>query len=230
MNNKLQVFIITNGRSTFKYAYKCLQKQNVKPIVIKDMIWVDALNKMVDICETEYLIRCDDDFLLHKNAVEFIFTKFIKKEQENKNVIMGLFKLWEDWASRIIGGIKIYKVKYVRELGGFEANYRGKVDGLFSKKVKKSKYTFTGDKLSVVGIHSRGTLEEQMQYADLWSDIGDKPYTKWKPDKKTTKQMKSYTKSVEDQYKMTTKFLEKLNKKQNSDFYRFIKKRKKSND
>jgi len=227
--NDLQVFIITNERSTFPYARRCLAEQSVKAdtFEIKNMVWVDALNKMVDMCTTRYLIRCDDDFMLHRNAIEFMLKSFLKKEKEDPNIIMGLFKLWEDWAHRIIGGIKIYRVDYVRELGGFKCNYRGKVDGMFTKAVDKSPYVFTGDKYSVVALHTAAPFKEQMRYAKIWSDIGDKPYTKWKPGKKTTKQMQRYKKTVEQQYEMTKTFLEDLNKEQDSKFYKFIKKRKK---
>ncbi|HUU88492.1 MAG TPA: glycosyltransferase family A protein [Candidatus Glassbacteria bacterium] len=222
IHNDLQIFVVTNERSTFPYVLKGIEQQtvdNLGVIVIKNMKWVDALNNIVDRCTTKYFIRCDDDFFLHPCAVQFIFDGMIEQE----NAIMGCYKLWEDWSDRVSGGVKIYNTSRVRKLGGFEENHRGSVDGKFSKKIKKSKYNETGNKMSVLGIHARATLEEMMQYEKIWNEKVGKVFTKWKPDKKTTKQMKKYTKTVEEQFDMCIPLLRKINKSRHSDFFKAIK-------
>jgi len=222
IKDDLQIFVVTNERSTFPYVLEGLEQQTVDNLdvkVIKNMKWVDALNSIVDQCTTKYFIRCDDDFFLHPCAINFMFNTMIKKEE----AIMGCYKLWEDWSARVSGGVKIYNTKSVRKLGGFEENHRGSVDGKFSKKIKKSKYTETGSKMSVLGIHARATLEEMMEYERIWNEKVGKVFTKWKPNKKTTKQMKRYTKTVEEQFTMRISLLRKLNKKRHSDFYQDIK-------
>lgn len=222
--NNLQIFVITNERSSFPYVLKGLEQQTIKNLdvkVIKNMKWVDALNKMLDDCSTDFFIRCDDDFFLHPCAIQFIFDTMMA---ERDKAVMGCYKLWEDWSRRVSGGIKIYNTARVRKLGGFEENHRGSVDGKFSKKIKESKYTETGNKMSAVGIHARATLEEMLLYEKIWNEKVGKNFVKWKPDKKTTKQMKRYTRTVEEQFDMRVSLLRKINKKRCSDFYRAIKK------
>jgi len=189
---------------------------------ISDTRWVDALNQIFDLCTTKYFIRCDDDFFMHPCSIGFMYDVMCKKD----NAVMGEFKLWEDWSNRIAGGVKIYDKDKTIEIGKFKENHRGSVDGNFSKAIKNSKYTTTGSK-GVVGIHARGTLEEMLQYEKIWNKNENKEFTKWKPDKKTTKQMFKYNKSVEDQFGMIIKKIRKINKINNSDFYKVIKKHEK---
>jgi hypothetical protein len=222
LRNKVQLFVITNGRSTYEYVIKSLENQNVAIDItsIKDMRWVDALNKIFDLCTTPYFIRCDDDFFMHPYSVSFMYDTICKKE----DAVMGEFKLWEDWSKRISGGVKIYNTQRTIELGKFKENHRGSVDGNFSQAIKNSKYSTTGSKGSVLAIHARASLDEMLQYEKIWNDNENKTFIKWKPDKKTTKQMLKYKKSVEDQFNMRINKLRKINRKTESDFYKVIKK------
>ena len=218
----LEAFIITNGRSTFKYTKIALMQQSMKfkITVIKNMNWVDALNKCLKICTSTHYLRCDDDFILHPLAIEFMWERC----RQNKNAAFCVAKLWEDWTKKPVNGIKIYNKDIVLKLGGFSANHLGKVDKIFKKRLDRSKYSSSGCGKSVVGLHTCGEWEEQLRYEALWSSMSDTPY------KKTThKDMSVYKKSVKQQFKMRKTFIENKNKNKskNTDFYKFIKNRSK---
>jgi len=214
----LEAFIITNGRSTFDYVKRALEEQSMdfKITVIRDMKWVDALNKCVELCESTHYIRCDDDFILHPLAIEFMWENISQKPMSAFCVA----KLWEDWTRKPVGGIKIYNRDIVADLGGFKASHLGKVDKIFKKRLDRSKYSTSGCGKSIVGLHACGEWKEQLRYEALWSSLAKSPY------KKTTHDvMSKYTKSVRQQFKMRKKFIENKNRSKKTDFYRFIKNR-----
>jgi hypothetical protein len=215
----LEVFIITNGRSTFPYVKKAMEGQSIdlKITVLENMNWVDALNRCLGLCESTHYVRCDDDFILHPLAIEYVWEKCKRKP----NSALWLAKLWEDWTNKVAGGIKIYNKEVVLELGGFQASHLGKVDKMFKKQLDKSRFSMSGCKDSIVGLHACGKWKEQLRYEKLWSAMAKRPYQKT-----THAQMAKYKKSVKEQYKMRTKFIEKKNKAKKTDFYKFIQDKK----
>ncbi len=217
LSDHLEAFIITNGRSTLEYALKALEGQTCKfkITVIRDMKWVDALNRCVKLCKTKHYLRCDDDHIFHPSAVHFMWKSIKRKD----NTALFACKLWEDWTKRIGGGSKMYNRELVRKIGGFRANHLGKVDKLFSARVRKSPYRLGGGGDSIVGLHCCAPFDEQVSYEKLWSKLATKPYQKTTHDS-----MKKYKKSIKEQYEMRTKFILKLNRKSKSGFYTFIKK------
>jgi len=69
----LEIFVITNGRETFKHVMASLKVQSAsrKITVIRDMAWIDALNECAKLCKSKYFIRIDDDMVLHEYAVAY---------------------------------------------------------------------------------------------------------------------------------------------------------------
>jgi len=215
----LEAFIITNGRSTFEYALKALQQQTFKfkITILRDMKWVDALNECLNRSSASHFIRCDDDFVLHPRAIEFMWNRY--QTVSKLKTIMLVAKLWEDWTSRIAGGVKIYNAEFVKDIGGFKVNHLGKVDKKFREQVQETNYRMDGCKKSVVGLHTCGSWEEQLRYETLWSKLADHAY------KKTThNDMKKYKKPLDEQFAMRTKFVEKINKRYRTFFHEFLKK------
>lgn len=215
-----QIFITTNGKTTYKFALKCLMKQSlIFPIVkFKNMTKVDALCRGVDKCKTKYFIVCDDDMLLHHYSVEFMIKTFIQQELVNEKLIMIEFPLWEHLSRKLcFGGIKIYRTKYVKDIGGFKANKNGKIDKIFQDTAKNYNYRIIRIRKQhgLVSIHSIGTLAEQIYYSQLWG---------WK--RHDYRKIKKYTSSVKSQYGLTKQFLYKLNQKRKSDFGNFMRKKK----
>lgn len=218
LTNKLEVFIITNGRSTFEYCHRAIEDQEAtfKIKVIRDMKWVDALNACLEQCETPHFLRVDDDFVLHKHALPYMWEVF-RKHPNVGRMSMYLCLLWEDWTRKIAGGVKIYNKDIVKKLGGFKASKRfGKVDKVFYKAVRRSRYIYTKNK-SIVGLHTMGEWKEQLRYEKLWSDQSAAPYQKV-----THKRMKRYSKDLEYQWSLRGDFLKRLNRKKRTQFYKYL--------
>jgi len=189
-----------------------------KITILRDMVWVKALNECLNLASCKYYLRCDDDHLFHPKAVEFMIDK-IQKDNQNKKIVMHTTKLWEDWSGRPGGGAKLYNLNRVKKLGGFKANQFGKVDKLFKASVNSSQFSIsTGGKYSLVGIHACGTWEEQKEYEKIWNSIATVSYKK-----NSIENSRKYKKSIEKQFLMRTDFIEKINRKSKSLFHKYIK-------
>jgi len=212
----IEAFLITNGRATSEYALKalCKQRPKIKVTTVKDMKWVDAVNRCWEICESKYYARIDDDMYMHPYAIEYMLFK-IKK---HKNCVVHTCRLWEDWQNKISGYVKVYNRNIVKKLGGFKVNKLGKCDKPFTKTVSKSKYFIKKDK-SVVGIHG-SDWEGTKKYRKLWINQNAKVFHE--EPKEIWESRKKYTKPIKDQYKLI-KILYKKNFKVRSDFYKFVK-------
>jgi hypothetical protein len=217
-SNFLEVFIITNKRESFSYCYKSIENQSMKlPVtVIEGMSFVDANNKALKDCKSQFYFRIDDDFILNKHTFSFM-CKTLKKHKKRNNVIMYDARLWEDFTTKVIRGLKIYNSELTRKLGQFKANHLGKIDKIFKKRVEKSKFGTIRDRLSVVGIHACASWKEQLRYEELWTNNAEVKHTKT-----TRSDMKRYKKSLSYQYDLSGDFLARLNKKRKSEFHRFL--------
>tara|TARA_Y100000034_G_scaffold92333_1_gene111576 strand:- start:21803 stop:22486 length:684 start_codon:yes stop_codon:yes gene_type:complete len=222
-NNFLEAFIITNNRESFSYCYKSVEQQSIKlPIkVIEGMSFVDANNKALKDCRSQFYFRIDDDFILNKHAFAFMY-KTLKNHKKNDNTILYGCRLWEDFTKKVIKGLKVYNTSLTRKLGKFKANNLGKIDKIFKKRVDKSKFGSVQDRMSVVGIHACATWEEQLRYEQLWTNNA-----KVKHKKTTRASMKKYGKDLPYQYELSGDFLINVNKKRKSSFYKFLRKKEK---
>jgi len=212
MQNKIKIYSITNGRSTHAYSYKSILKNSgiSDVILIENKTWKDALAYCVDTCDTNYFLRVDDDFILHPKAILYMNTCIV-----DSNVAVYFWRLWEDHSHSIIHAIKVYSINALRNIGGFKFDYMGKVDMATHKFLKKSGYKVVEDK-SILAIHACGTKEEQIKYNELWKKQS-KNYTKARFASSLL-----YDKSIKYQYDLRTNFLEKLNKKHNTPFAKWL--------
>lgn len=211
----IETFVITNGRSTFPFVMRSLEEQtlSLKITVVRDMKWVEALNKCLEMSQSDYFVRCDDDHFLHPRALEFMW-KNVQSIREK--MAMYYCKLWEDWSNHPGGGVKLYHTARVREIGGFHANKYGKVDKVFKKQVQKSKYVL-GACNGLLGVHAVAPIEEQIRYEKLWLSQASKKYRK--PATNTA----NYKKTVQEQFEMRIGKVEKVNERRKTDFHRFLK-------
>jgi hypothetical protein len=212
---KTDIFIITNGRSTFKYALESAEKQksDVRIVVIENMKWVDALNRCLELCQSEFYLRQDDDMFIHPLCVKYL----LYKARKTINIGAYICKLWEDWSGRPGGYIKLYNTAATRKVG-FKANKLGKVDKPFFKKMSKTKYRAIKDD-SLVGLHACGTIEDEENYRKLWLNQNAKVY--YDEPRYLANSRKKYKKTVLEQYELLKTL---MNKNKNTPFYKFRKK------
>ncbi len=217
----VEAFIITNGRDTFDYALRSLKEQNktIKITVIRDMKWVNAVNKCVKLCESQYFVRVDDDMFLHPYCVSYMYNVLTKSKKRGRTCAYS-YRLWEDWQSKIAGRVKIYNTTLVKKMGGFRSNKFGKIDKTFSSTAKKMKMLIVKND-SVVGVHACAKWEDQQRYRKLWAEKNARvklirPLT-------YLKSQKSYKKDLDKQYSLITR-LKKKNKRMKTRFFTFLSK------
>jgi len=217
MQMNIEAFIITNGRSTFKYALKSLEGQYpaIKITVIRDMLWVDAVNKCVKMCKSRFFIRVDDDMFLHPLCVEYMYNKAARFP---KRLASYNCTLLEDWQHKVSGFVKVYQRDTVQKMGGFHINKFGKIDKPFNISAKEHKRIIKKDN-SIVGIHACVPWEEQKKYRVLWRTNSK---TELRRSKSYIVAQKTYRKSMEDQYALINKLRSK-NKRRKSGFFYFLK-------
>ncbi len=218
----LEIFVITNGRNTFKYVMKSLKKQSIerKITVIENMKWVDALNKCIDLCESKFFLRVDDDMILHEYCVEYYLSKMPRMDRKAGGVYV--CRLWEDWSNKPVHGLRMYSHKAARRLG-FVPSKLGKVDKVFHKKLGSIKKRQIRD-TSIVGVHALGSTEDQKMYRDLWRDKNVKIS---KQEFKTTFDNKIHPvgKNVKQQYALL-KNMRRINKRYGTPYLEYISKKR----
>ena len=163
----MDVFLITNGRKSFEYVLKSLERQKDVKFnlnIIRDVKWIDACNACLEHSDLPMYLRLDDDMILHPMALQF-FNHFVNNRLQDDAVIYCL-KLWEPWNSRLANKVKVYVRKLTKEIG-FETDDRGKVDKIFIKNSKRKKYKIIGDKTSAIGIHAACSFDDNMKYIKL---------------------------------------------------------------
>ena len=219
----LEAFIITNKRESFPYCYKTVEDQTLSiPIhVIEGMSFVDANNKALRDCRSQFYFRIDDDFLLNKHTFKFMHSS-LKGNKKRDSIIMYDCRLWEDFTSKVIRGLKVYNSILTNKLGNFKANKLGKIDKTFRDRVERSKFRTMRDRLSVVGVHSCASWGEQVKYEELWTSNASVKHTKT-----TRDDMKKYRKSLSYQAELVNTLLPRINKKRKSSFYKFLTRKKK---
>ena len=175
---KFEIFIITNRRSTLKNCISSVVQQTcqVPVTIIQNMGWSEALAECLDRCHRQFFVRIDDDFILHPRALEYMWSKI--RQLANKNNL-GLFccYLWEDWTSKPVRGIKLYRTESVKKIGGFKPDKYGKIDKNTNAALSSANFDVIIDK-SVVGVHACSSLRDQKRYEKLWSSEAELSYEK----------------------------------------------------
>lgn len=222
LNGKIDVFVITNGRSTFNYCIKSIHSQKDVEFefwVIENMSWLDAHLDLLSKCKSKFALRVDDDMLLHPYALKFMWQCI--ENQSDKIALRG-WRLWEPWSNKVCKGIKVYNVAAAKKIG-FKLDKLGKIDKPFTINAER-KGCSTKYSQDVVAIHSCGTYEEHLKY---WEMRGESSGSQFKIKKKWAKKLiKNFDMSLQEQYKLIGKFLKKLNNNKNTEFSKFIKKEK----
>ncbi|MEN6424137.1 MAG: hypothetical protein ABFE13_02145, partial [Phycisphaerales bacterium] len=216
----LSIFCITNGRSTFEYSVRSLMESldlQEQVHVFSGMHFLDAMTKCIEICETPYFFKIDDDFILHPGAIAYMRNR-VREYPKPEELGIYYCHLWEDWTSRVRESIKVYNVQALRKIGGFQADPHGKVDRTTLARLEQAGYGIVADP-GVVAIHACGAWQEQLEYERLWSSMAQESYRK-----PTHEAMKKYcgTKSLDEQYDMRLGLLEHVNEQLNTPFYRFL--------
>jgi GT2 family glycosyltransferase/predicted O-methyltransferase YrrM len=216
----LTVFSFTNGRSTFEHSIRSLMNSSdlkEQITVLPNMRFLDAAARCVETCETPYLLKLDDDFILHPKALAYMRDRVLAYPRPEE---LGIYycHLWEDWTSRVRESVKIYNVEALRKIGGFQPDHWGKVDRTTLARLEQAGFKIVADP-SVVALHACGTWEEQLEYERLWSEAAGTSYQK-----PTHEAMKKYcgTKSLDEQYGMRRGFLESVNRQLDTPFHKFL--------
>jgi len=184
---------------------KTAEAQGVPIMVMRNKGWLEANNLALELVSSPYYMRMDDDMFLHPRALEFMLSTY-------RGHIAHTGKLYEHFARRCGGKIKVYNTENVRELGGFRPNSRGKIDRTFERDAKEKYHRITtADKHSPIGLHACGTWKEQQRYEELWGY------------KKSSRGfMKKYRKSPEWQAENTVRIIERYNKTHNTEFWKWL--------
>lgn len=218
LNGTIDVFVITNGRSTFEYCKKSIESQQgvfFNPIYIEHKGWQEAHKILLKKCKSKYALRVDDDMLLHPLALKFMH-KCVKNQ--NNNIALRGWRLWEPWSNKVCKGIKVYNVEIAKKVG-FQLDYLGKIDKPFMRNAEKDGYKIKYSK-DVVAIHSCGNFEEHFKYWRMRGESKGKDFPKKKAWAK--KLIENYHYSLNDQYELNKKFVPNLNVKRGTKFGDFL--------
>lgn len=220
LSGNLEVFMTTNGRSTFSYALQSIENQkriNIKVTVLKDMPWLAANRKMLKDCKSKYFARIDDDMIMHPHALLFMFNRVKKQDYQ---VAMRGWRLWEPYSNKVCKGVKIYSTQQTRKIG-YRVNDLGKIDKCFNDDARSKGFKIKWED-SILGIHCCSTLDEHLKYVEL---RGDDKSKKFKDKKKfLIDSLDGFNMSLDQQNELRTEFLKEKNKQQKSAFYKYLKK------
>lgn len=217
--NDLEVFIYTNGRSSFDFSLKSIKHQSIVPKIniVKDMTMIKAISYSLSKCSSKYFMKIDDDFLLHTRAIEFMWNEFV--ELSNSNTAMVWWHLWENWSRNKIQSIKIYN-RELAEKVGFVADSEGRIDITFIGRTRKNGFDMIRRE-SMVGIHGCSPWQEQLEYLKTWKEQAKSG----KHSKIRTGLMRSYNVPLQRQFNDRDNVLFRVNRLYNTDFFKFLAKK-----
>lgn len=217
--NDLEIFIYTNGRSSFDFSLKSIECQSVVPKIniVEDMTMIKAINHSLSKCSSKYFMKIDDDFLLHTRAVEFMWSEFL--ELSNDNTAMMWWHLWENWSRNKIQSIKIYNRDLARKVG-FVADGEGRIDITFIGRTRKNGFDMIRRE-SMVAIHGCSPWQEQLEYLKTWKEQAKSG----RHSKIRTGLMRSYNIPLQRQFNDRDNVLYRVNRLYNTDFYKFLTKK-----
>jgi hypothetical protein len=219
LSGTIDVFVITNGRSTFDYCKKSIENQQgviFKPTYIKNRGWQEAHEILLKKCESKFALRVDDDMLLHPMALKFMY-QCVKKQKDD--IALRGWRLWEPWSNKVCKGIKVYNHKIAKKVG-FKLDHLGKIDKPFTRNAEKAGYKikYTRD---VVAIHSCGDFSEHLKYWEMRGEAKNGNFTEKKIWAENL--IKSCKMNLQEQYDLNKKFIGDYNIKKGYDFGKFIK-------
>jgi len=214
----LEIFVITNGRKTLEYVMRHLEVQTIKRkvTIIRDMKWVDALNRCVELCKSHYFLRVDDDMVLHPYTVAYYVSKIPKVTRKKGGVFY--CRLWEDWSNKPVGGLRMYLRRAAAKVK-FRASKLGKVDKMFPAQIEKYGWKRIKNR-SIVGIHVLASEKDQIKYRNLWRDK-NATVSKAKFTRTFDNKIHPVRKNISKQCHMLRK-IPKLNRKYKGQFVNFI--------
>ena len=218
LNGMIDVFIITNGRSTYEYCKRSIRSQkgvSFKLNIIKDMGWQEAHEILLKKSQSKYALRVDDDMLLHPLALKFMYESV---RWQKENIALRGWRLWEPWSNKVCNGIKVYNAKVAKKIG-FKLDHLGKIDKPFTRSAEKAGYKikYTRD---VVAIHSCGDFSEHLKYWEMRGEVKNGKFTEkkiW-----AERLIKSCKMNLQEQYDLNKKFIGDYNIKKGTDFGKFV--------
>lgn len=210
MSSVFDAYILTNGRSSFKYCLDSLEQQTVpiKIHVIKNMSMLDAMNSIIkDSNVSRYFIKVDDDFIFHPRAIEYLQDHV----PFNDGIAMKYWHLFDVSMRKKIESVKIYDSKRARHVGGFRARSSGRVDPPFLEDVRKAGLKCVKDP-SMIALHACAPSKEQLLYEKIWaSNAPARVHVKH-----NRKEMLNCNKSLDDQFDNRIEWIEASNPRKNS--------------
>lgn len=218
LTSLLEVFLITNGRSTFSHAKGSIEAQKhvtFKTTIHEGMDWLSANRQILKVCKAPFFVRVDDDMILNPHAIRFMW--HCVKAQSSRIALRG-FKLWEPYSNKVVKGIKVYNLALAKDIG-FRISDIGKIDKLFTADAKKrrKKVIYSDD---VLGIHACSTFKEHLRYALM---RGEDKGSGFSVERAWMKHhINRFSVPLRKQFKMANKFIRRLNKRTKSDFFRFL--------
>jgi len=219
LDGQIEVFMITNGRSTFRYCHESVMRQQgvgFKSTIMRDKPWLEANRTILDLCTSKYFVRVDDDFILHPLCIAFMWNCI---RDQHRKIAMRQWRLWEPYSNKVCKGVKVYNLKLARKVG-YRVNDLGKIDKMFTKDARGRGLRVEADD-DVVAIHSCSTVEEHMKYAYM---RGENKGQNFKSDKKfIQKSVGSCSLNLDQQKELLGDFLLNINQKRKTGFYAFIK-------
>jgi MoaA/NifB/PqqE/SkfB family radical SAM enzyme len=122
LRDKVTVFLITVGASSYDRAKKALQNQD-SFFTLKEIAWVApmsaAFQQMIERCKTPYFIQCDEDMICRPHAVRTLYESIATPDMSHAyysdfkwppdKCAMVCYPLWDTHLQRSRLGIKIYR-------------------------------------------------------------------------------------------------------------------------
>lgn len=216
IKNSLSLFVVTNGRSSFQYANRSVEEQTIKvPIhIIRDLPILQVMKTILNTCTTPYFMKVDDDFLLHKRGVEYMWS--FLKSHESPMVAMYWWHLWENWSGNRIQSIKIYNKENTSKVG-FLPDRQGRIDITFIGRVRKAGFGIVKEG-SMPAIHGCSPWKEQARYLQIWKrNAPGRVHMKIR-----LKQMSRYKKPLAKQFSEKDLILNAQNKRFKTNFGKFL--------
>lgn len=108
-SSKLTVFCITVGAPDYPHCIEAINAQDCKfkfKIIAHISPMSKAFQQMLDKCDTEYFIQCDEDMIMRPHCVRTLYENMVQQDQR---VAMVCHSIWDIPFDRWIQGIKIYR-------------------------------------------------------------------------------------------------------------------------
>lgn len=206
----ITVFVPTHNRSTLVFCLASLVAQTAKfaeKTVVHNLSMCDALTVVMRQCKTKYVLKCDDDFMLHPSALAWMLSDVAAVGWKTKDA-MHWWHLWDIRERRKIQSIKIYSLSAMKTIG-FRCDHFGRVDPLFLRNAKRRGFAIVGHP-RVVALHGSGSRNEQIECRLRWrQNASAKTDARWNPSN-----IKASTLSPAEQFAQITTLIDAANRKQ----------------